>query len=40
MLLVTKKLFFSLSMVFLSKSLTFAKKKFILSSIQQTKKEV
>ena len=39
MLLVTKKLFFSLSMVFLSNSLTFVKKKFILSSIQ-TKKEV
>ena len=41
MLLVTEKLFFSLYMVFLLKSLTFVKKIFILSLIQQTtKKEV
>ena len=38
MLLETKKLTFSLFMFFLSKTLTFAKKSFILSTIQQTNK--
>ena len=37
MLLVTKKLFFSLYLFFEKKTLTFVEKNFILLTIQQTK---